>query len=164
MAAKNFLTNNNARWSFYIILFSVTLVLSAIFITINIMSSSSPFTKKEPGFSIKKVYTAIPSSDGESHTIAADFYITSTKKNITQAELKELQSAILEIIPTLDYNKITDKGGTNYLTNSIKKDLNSRSSEEWIEEVYVSNLLLDVGISPAKGEHGNVIEEMFKDY
>lgn len=163
MAKYNF-SSNNIRWSLYIILFSSALVLSAIFITIRIMSSSAPFAKKDPGVSIKKVYASIPSSDGESHSIAADFYITASKKDLTEAELKELQAAILEIIPTLDYEKITNEGGTDYLTNSIKKDLNSRSSEEWIKEVYVSNLLLDVGISPSKNERGNVIEEMFKDY
>lgn len=156
-------TSNNTKGLFLIILFSSTLVLSAIFITFTLVPSLSPFSdKKGRGISIKKVYTSIPSSDGKSHSIAADFYIVSSKKDVADADAKELQAAILKIIPTLDYDKITTKGGTDYLTQSIKKDLHSLSKNEWIDEVYISNLLLDVGISRAENEKGNTIEKAFK--
>lgn len=156
-------TPPHKKWTFFIIFFPTVLVLSAIFITFT-SPSLSPFGQKEIGVSIKNVYTSIPSSDGESHSFAADFYITSSKKHVSQTETTTVQGAILKIIPTLDYDKITQKNGTHYLIESLNKELKSDPSNQWINEVYVSSLLLDVGISDVKDEQGTSIEEMFRNY
>ncbi|KAE9635405.1 MAG: hypothetical protein PWP07_1132 [Epulopiscium sp.] len=166
MTQNNF-SVNYIRWLLYgIFLISAVLLAISIFIIIYFISSPLPSfnSKEEYGFSIQEIRSSIFSSDGKSHSIAADFYITSSKKNLTQAELNSLRIAILEIIPTLDYEQLTKMGGTDYFTESIKKGLNARSSEEWIERVYVSNLLLDITVSPEKNKRNNTIEKMFQNY
>ncbi|NLK20656.1 MAG: hypothetical protein GX308_00935 [Epulopiscium sp.] len=162
--AKN-QSSYNIKWILIIILFSCILILSSVFITITVIYPSlSPFSQKEKGISIKKMYASIQSSDGENHSLAVDFYITVSQPNITESQIKELESSILSIIPTLDYNNITKKDGTNYFIESIKKELRNTPSGNFIDEIYVSNFILDITISNGKSKRDNTdnFGEMFK--
>ncbi len=155
-------TSNN-RSLLIVILFAFTLIagsLAGVYISFTLIGTRGTESSQVNIANVQGVVTS--KTDGKQHNFTGDFSIVVSKKRVPQEEQEKMRSKILDSLNTLDYDELRTKNGMEYLKQNVQENIQTMYSDTSVENVYISNLLVDLSPSynskSTSGKKGKAIK------
>ena len=115
-------------------------------------------TASKPGYvSLSPINVSISSETGE-HKVSVDVVLNGKSKDLNKIDFEKAQLIAKETIKNLDYDKIKQENGNEYIKNSILEELQKEFGDD-IEKVTLSRLLTNVSIGEEGTENSNPSRE-----
>lgn len=158
MANKN---KKNERKMSLVVVFILIIIGIVAFFGIGYKSIFS--FVKEGSVELKPINTTF---NGE-HPVSLKIGLSGNERKLNKLDLDNIQLATTKIIENLDYDKIKQQNGSEYIKQEVLKGLKEQYGDV-VEEVYLTEFLNDVGIvlPPSSGNKNSLPtrDELLKSF
>ena len=143
--AKSKKDKQNEKYALLIISFSLILIICAVVFTYKPNPKNSVINNNYT--QIPRITIPLNSSNGEAHTLLAEFYIDIPKENIEKVSTEDIKSTITDILEKHTYETLSQKDIISSVTDDIKNKLQIAYPDLDIKDVYIENFLVDFSLT-----------------
>ncbi len=116
---------------------------------------------------VPTVSAMVRSADKKDHNIISNFTIDVDSSYASAVNADDLHDLILNTISELDYDKIIEEDGFQYVKDSVRAKLEEEYSPDMLKGLYITDIQtgsypLYSGDVPANNAKGNTLKRFFK--
>lgn len=142
---------------------TISILLCILLITlIGIFYKTTLNSNKQTSLALAPIKVNISSAEGN-HKLEVEVSLNGKSKNLDKLNLESVQSVVRDTMQNLDYDKLIEKDGNEYIKSEVLSNLQKTFGEN-IESVSLNNFITDVTVATPGDKNGGGLRNNLQDF